>query len=87
MVNDRNTAVGCAMVRFSEEKFKYRYLVCNYGYMNVIGKQVYESGTPASQCRERHSIYEGLCLTNSSINSNNNNNYSNPSKMYIQVLF
>lgn len=83
MVNDRNTVVGCAMMRYAEDGYKYRQLVCNYGYTNIVGSQVYESGSPASQCRERHGIYEGLCATNST----SNRSYANPSKMYIQVMF
>lgn len=61
MVNDKNNAVGCAMIRHQEGGFKYRYLVCNYGFTNIYGQAVYEKGAPASKCVERHSIYEGLC--------------------------
>lgn len=61
MVNDKNNVVGCAMIRHQEGEFKYRYLVCNYGYTNIYERPVYEKGPTASKCKERHSIYEGLC--------------------------
>lgn len=60
MANDRNYAVGCAMIRGQEDGLKYDYLVCNYGYATTR-KPVYERGSAASRCRERHSTYEGLC--------------------------
>ena len=83
MVNDRNKVVGCAMMRYAEDAYKYRHFVCNYGYTNIVGNQVYESGSPASRCNERHGTYEGLCAANST----SNRSYANPSKMYIQVIF
>lgn len=61
MVNDKNNAVGCAMVRYQANGYKYNYLVCNYGYTNVLGQQVYESGQTASRCARRHPFYNGLC--------------------------
>lgn len=61
MVNDKNNAIGCAMIRHQERGFKYRYLVCNYGYTNILGRPVYEKGAAGSKCKERHPVYEGLC--------------------------
>lgn len=63
MVNDKNNAVGCAMVRYQENDFYYRYLVCNYGYTNILDRPVYEKGSAGSKCDERHPVYEGLCST------------------------
>ncbi|XP_055304330.1 antigen 5 like allergen Cul n 1-like [Sitodiplosis mosellana] len=65
MMNDRNSAVGCAMIRSQEDGLKFDHLVCNYGYA-TNRKPVYERGSAASRCKERHSTYEGLCR-----NSNN----------------
>lgn len=63
MVNDRNAAVGCAMMRHRIDSNNLRYFVCNYGYSNVFGEQVYESGQVASKCVKKHAFYEGLCST------------------------
>lgn len=63
MVNDKNNAVGCAMVRYREKGVSTDYLVCNYGYTNVIGQRVYESGRTASKCRIRDLIFKGLCVS------------------------
>lgn len=60
MMNDRNYAVGCAMVRDREDSLRFDHLICNYGYA-TSRKPVYEKGSAASRCRERHSNYEGLC--------------------------
>lgn len=68
MANDKNNAVGCAMIRHEEKGFKYRYLVCNYGYTNIFEQPVYEKGPTASKCTERHPIYEGLCSTKQIVN-------------------
>lgn len=63
MVNDKNNAVGCAMIRHQENGYKYRYFVCNYGYTNILQRPVYEKGATASKCKDRHPVYEGLCST------------------------
>lgn len=63
MVNDRNAAIGCAMMRHRIDSTYLRYFVCNYGYSNVFGEQVYESGQVASKCKKKHPFYEGLCST------------------------
>lgn len=67
MVNDKNNAVGCAMIRHQENGFKYRYLVCNYGYTNILGRPVYEKGPTGSKCSKRHPVYEGLCSTDQKV--------------------
>lgn len=61
MVNDKNNAVGCALVLHESNGYKMDYLVCNYGYTNVLGQQVYEPGWPASKCAKKHPFYKGLC--------------------------
>lgn len=61
MVNDKNNATGCAMVRYQKNGFKTNYFVCNYAYTNVVGQQVYESGRAASKCKVRNTVYKGLC--------------------------
>lgn len=63
MVNDKNAAIGCSMIRHRMDSNNLRYFVCNYGYSNVFGEQVYESGQIASKCEEKHPFYEGLCST------------------------
>ena len=63
MVNDKNNAVGCAMVRYQEGSFYYRYLVCNYGYTNILDRPVYKKGSTGSECKKQHPVYEGLCST------------------------
>lgn len=61
MVNDKNDAVGCAMVRFQRNGFKYNYFVCNYGYTNMLKEPVYKKGKTASKCKTVHKKYKGLC--------------------------
>lgn len=68
MVNDKNNAIGCASVRYQENNFYYRYLVCNYGFTNILDRPVYEKGEPASKCKEPHPVYEGLCSTDQTVN-------------------
>lgn len=68
MVNDKNNAIGCAMTRFKESNFHYRYLVCNYGFTNVLDQPVYKRGSAGSNCEKRHSVYEGLCSTDQVVN-------------------
>lgn len=61
MVNDHNDALGCAVSRFQENKYKYNYLVCNYAYTNILERPVYEKGHTASKCKRKNNVYKGLC--------------------------
>lgn len=63
MVSDKNNAIGCAMIRHKEGAFYYRYLVCNYGFTNILGEPVYTKGSAGCQCKKQHPVYEGLCST------------------------
>lgn len=63
MANDKNNAVGCALVHYQDIDYKYNYFVCNYGYTNIPGEQVYESGKAASKCAKAHPDFKGLCYT------------------------
>lgn len=65
MVNDKNDAVGCAIIRFQRNVYKYHYFVCNYGYTNMRNEQVYEPGQAASKCEKINPHFKGLCYTSS----------------------
>lgn len=61
MINDKNNAVGCASTKYYSNGNYYRYLVCNYGFTNVLTRPVYEDGATGSKCTKRHPVYKGLC--------------------------
>lgn len=61
MVNDKNNAMGCALIRYQEDGYYYYYLVCNYSFTNIYERPVYESGAAGSKCKKPHPIYSGLC--------------------------
>jgi len=66
MVNDKQSKVGCGLVKFTKRMNNYNYKVhvfsCNYSWTNVYTLPVYKKGRPASQCKTgKHYYYEGLC--------------------------
>ncbi|XP_005188844.3 antigen 5 like allergen Cul n 1-like [Musca domestica] len=73
-VLDRNTHVGCSMVRFThaEYKFLYKYhLSCNYASVYALEVPVYAAGKPASGCQTGpNPKYPGLCSTKEAFNPN-----------------
>lgn len=76
MVNDKNDAVGCAIIRFQRKMYdgyvyKYHYFVCNYGYTNMRNEQVYEPGRAASKCKKTNPHFKGLCYTSADIENPN----------------
>lgn len=62
MVQDRQTHVGCAVVKFMKGSSYCNYWVCNYAIRNVRGYPVYVSGQPLSGCTlGRNKDYPSLC--------------------------
>lgn len=62
MVNEKQTHVGCALVKYSDAQYFWLYLVCNYAYTNMETRPVYETGTASSGCSTGcHDDYKGLC--------------------------
>lgn len=66
MVGDRQTRVGCAMVKFTENLYGYDYNVhvftCNYSFNNIYSQAVYRKGKSCSKCKTGcHSYYKSLC--------------------------
>ncbi|KAH8338857.1 hypothetical protein KR074_007639 [Drosophila pseudoananassae] len=51
LVNEKNVAVGCAIVSFYLDDIEYFLLACNYAVTNVLGRRVYTSCPQAGiQC-------------------------------------
>lgn len=63
IANDNSDAIGCALSRYQEGGYKKHYLVCNYGYTNMVGQPVYSVGKSASECELKHPLFKGLCTT------------------------
>lgn len=63
MVQDRQTHVGCAAVKFQQDDDSYNiYWVCNYAIRNVINRKVYATGTPYAGCElGRNYYFPSLC--------------------------
>ncbi|KAM7348174.1 venom allergen-1-like [Cochliomyia hominivorax] len=62
VVNEKNIAVGCAILRQTKGRKTTQLMTCNYAYTNVIGKPVYRSGRTASKCRTgRNRRFKALC--------------------------
>lgn len=59
MMSDRSNKVGCAGVTYDTN---FHYIVCNYGYSNMIGEPVYKKGAVTSGCKSGASTkYPNLC--------------------------
>ncbi|XP_017836594.1 antigen 5 like allergen Cul n 1 [Drosophila busckii] len=75
-VVDRNTHVGCAMLRFTNPKYPFLYiynLACNYASTYAVGVQVYKVGEPASGCSSgANPKYPALCSIKEQYNPNYN---------------
>lgn len=72
MVNDKNVAVGCAVIGFSRDQnnlqMKYIHMTCNYAYTNMLNQPVYKSGASCSKCTTGcNASYGGLCNLNENI--------------------
>ncbi|XP_030376310.1 scoloptoxin SSD976 [Scaptodrosophila lebanonensis] len=75
-VVDRNTHVGCAMMRFTNPDYPFLYIyntACNYASTYAIGVPVYRLGEPTSECKTgANPLYPALCSTNEQYNPNYN---------------
>lgn len=71
---DRNTHVGCGIIRFTRPDVPYVYIynmVCNYASIYALDTPVYTVGQPGSRClRGKNPYYPGLCSVNEPINPN-----------------
>ncbi|XP_067632564.1 venom allergen-1 [Eurosta solidaginis] len=71
---DRNTHVGCGIIRFTRPDVPYVYIynmVCNYASIYALDTPVYTVGQPATRCLTgRNPYYPGLCSINEPINPN-----------------
>ncbi|XP_037952364.1 antigen 5 like allergen Cul n 1 [Teleopsis dalmanni] len=74
MVVDRNTHVGCSIMRFTRPDYPIVYIyhiVCNYGSIYALETPVYTIGYPASRCKTgKNPHYPGLCSVKEQINPN-----------------
>lgn len=74
MVWAETSRLGCGFVLRESNGFKnYSYLVCNYGIGgNLITAEVYQKGSPCSQCSgdsKCHPEFSGLCSTEPSVSN------------------
>lgn len=68
MVNDKVNRIGCALISYQENEYKFNHLVCNYSYTNIWERPVYKTGSPGSECKTGvNSIYKSLCNANEEI--------------------
>lgn len=62
VVTDRAIQVGCAVVTYTDGKWKTSLMACNYAFTNLSGSKVYEIGETASDCTGGvNEDYPGLC--------------------------
>ncbi|KAH8415957.1 hypothetical protein KR222_005134 [Zaprionus bogoriensis] len=75
-VVDRNTHVGCAMMRFTNPQYPFLYIynmACNYASTYAVGVHVYKVGEPASECETGpNPKYTSLCSLQEQYNPNYN---------------
>lgn len=73
---DRNTHVGCAMMRFTNPQYPFLYIyntACNYASTYAVGVHVYKVGEPASECLTgANPKYPALCSLKEQYNPNYN---------------
>ena len=73
-VLDRNTHVGCAMLRYTHPVYKFLHIyntACNYASIYALDIPVYSVGEPASMCETgTHTQYPFLCSPNEPYNPN-----------------
>lgn len=71
VVNERNTDVGCAMVKYGRDDMYHVIFTCNYAANNHLSRRVYETGSACSKCLTGcHHIYNALCSPEEKINPN-----------------
>ncbi|XP_065368937.1 antigen 5 like allergen Cul n 1-like [Calliphora vicina] len=73
-VLDRNTHVGCAMLRYTHPVYTFLHIyntACNYASIYALDVPVYRVGKPASMCTTgEHPQYPALCSINEPFNPN-----------------
>lgn len=67
MMVDRNSRIGCSIMRFTRPDYPYVYIynvVCNYASIYALDAPVYVKGRAASRCTTgKNPFYPGLCST------------------------
>ena len=62
VAQDRAIAIGCAVSRYTDGKWKTTLVACNYSYGNILNRNVYATGPAASSCPNgKNSIFTSLC--------------------------
>lgn len=62
MVQQVNTAVGCAAAIYTINSVNNFLLACNYATTNIVGAPVYVRGPTAVGCKTGTNVnYAGLC--------------------------
>lgn len=62
VAQDQAVAVGCAVSKYTNGKWKTTLVACNYSYGNILNTNVYKTGSPASACPNgKNSVYSSLC--------------------------
>ncbi|XP_070497993.1 venom allergen-1-like [Chironomus tepperi] len=62
MAQDKAVAVGCAVSKYTNGKWKTTLVACNYSYGNILQNHVYTTGRAASDCpKGTSSEYTSLC--------------------------
>ncbi|XP_013100211.1 antigen 5 like allergen Cul n 1-like [Stomoxys calcitrans] len=73
-VLDRNTHVGCAMIRYTPREYPHAYIynmACNYASIFALDVPVYLAGQPGSACKTgTNTKYPALCSTREVYNPN-----------------
>lgn len=71
---DRNTHMGCSMIRYTHPDYTYLYiynLSCDYASIYALEVPVYQAGEPASGCETGpNPKYPALCSTREEFNPN-----------------
>ncbi|XP_017091526.2 antigen 5 like allergen Cul n 1 [Drosophila bipectinata] len=64
LINEKNVAVGCAIVSFYLDDIEYFLVACNYAVTNILGRRVYSSCPEAGiQCPNGlDAKYTALCV-------------------------
>ncbi|KAL7736959.1 hypothetical protein ACLKA6_008820 [Drosophila palustris] len=74
MMVDRNSRIGCSIMRFTRPDYPYVYIynvVCNYASIYALDAPIYDAGRPASGCHTgKNPFYPGLCSTRESYSPN-----------------
>ncbi|KAH8281280.1 hypothetical protein KR018_007628, partial [Drosophila ironensis] len=51
LINEKNVAVGCAIVNYAMQNMDFYLMTCNYAKANTIGRRVYKfCSLPGSKC-------------------------------------